>query len=542
MSADKAIRRGIGPASDLKSDVEFDERKIDAIFADVGQCHLPGAAVGIAIGGRPVYRKGFGLANMELPAVLSPTIRMRIGSTTKHFTALAYMLLCEDGRARLDDPIGAYIPELHPIAHHVTVRKLMGHLSGLRDAFDICYQFSGTGQPVTSSDVLSLYRGIDSVNATAGTAWIYNNGGYLMLSVAIERITGQSLEEVLRERILEPVGMYDTMLRRWDTDFVPNSAALHMTNQAGGFEKSYFGKEHSGEGGLVSTVDDMLRWLAHMDAPVVGNAATWQTMKAPQEIANGTSTGYGLGLISGRYRGIGTLWHGGGVMGGNSQMLKVPAVGLDVVVMVNRHDVFGIALANKILDACLPRLEPIRSTADERFVTGTFRSSRTGRVIQLFAKDRQQIASIDGFDYPVVLHEGGVFRTVPWLSHFKQAVTVVGDPEKPVGIRLSDVGNLDEFVPVEPLEKPDIEGIAGVYRSLATGTEATIFDANDGARLSTVGRFGSAVYRLECLGDHIWRAQPIDWMRGGIVSFDRDGRTFRFSSQRTWALTFRRED
>src|SRR6202022_3356579 len=109
--------------------VEFDEKKIDAIFAKVDQCQMPGAAVGIAIGGKPVYRKGFGLASMELPLVLSPSIRMRIYSTAKHFTCLAYMLLCEGGKAGIDDPIGNVLPELHPVTRKVTMRQLMGHVS-----------------------------------------------------------------------------------------------------------------------------------------------------------------------------------------------------------------------------------------------------------------------------------------------------------------------------------------------------------------------------------------------------------------------------
>jgi D-aminopeptidase len=108
---------------------EIDEKRIDAIFAVVDQCHLPGAAVGIAIDGKPVYRKGFGLANMELPFVLSPSVRMRIYSTTKHFACLAYMLLCEEGRAGIDDPIGKYLPELHPVSRNATMRQLMGHTS-----------------------------------------------------------------------------------------------------------------------------------------------------------------------------------------------------------------------------------------------------------------------------------------------------------------------------------------------------------------------------------------------------------------------------
>src|SRR6266404_604031 len=125
----------------LKAAVEFHERKIDTIFAELDVCHKPGAAVGIAIRGKPVYRKGFGLANMELPVVLSPTIRMRIGSTTKQFAALAYMLLCEEGRAGIEDPIGKYLPELHPVTHDVTLRQLLSHVGGLRDVFDISWQF-----------------------------------------------------------------------------------------------------------------------------------------------------------------------------------------------------------------------------------------------------------------------------------------------------------------------------------------------------------------------------------------------------------------
>src|SRR5262249_19681191 len=128
--------------------VSFQEEKIDAIFAEIDQCRLPGAAVGIAIGGRPVYRKGFGLASMELPVVLTPTIRMRIHFTTKHFTCLAYLLSCEDGKAGIDDPIGKFLPELHPVSRGVTMRQLMGHTGGLRDAHDINWQFSGIGRPV----------------------------------------------------------------------------------------------------------------------------------------------------------------------------------------------------------------------------------------------------------------------------------------------------------------------------------------------------------------------------------------------------------
>ena len=192
----------------MRRATEFDERKIDALFADLDQGSGPGAAVGIAIGGKPVYRKGFGLASMELPVVLSPSIRMRIGSTTKHFTALAYMLLCEEGKAGIDDPLGKYLPELHPITRTVTTRQLMTNTSGLRDSCDIRVHLQGKmGRRATRADLVSLYRNIEDVHAAPGSAWIYNNGGWVLLTAVIERLTGQSFEEVMLSRVFEPLGM-----------------------------------------------------------------------------------------------------------------------------------------------------------------------------------------------------------------------------------------------------------------------------------------------------------------------------------------------
>jgi CubicO group peptidase (beta-lactamase class C family) len=131
----------------------FDSTKIDRIFAPLDQCREPGAAVAIAIGGTPVYRRGFGLANMELPILIGPAMRMRIGSITKHVTCLAYMLLCEQGRAGIDDPIEKHVPEIHPIAHGVTMRQLMGHTSGLRDILSISMSVHGTSAVTTDREL-----------------------------------------------------------------------------------------------------------------------------------------------------------------------------------------------------------------------------------------------------------------------------------------------------------------------------------------------------------------------------------------------------
>jgi D-aminopeptidase len=519
--------------------VDINEGRIDAIFAELDQNRLPGAAVGIAIGGKPVYRKGFGLASMELPVVLGPSTRMRIQSTSKHFTCLLFMLLCEEGEARLDDPIGRYIPELHPVAQPITAYQLMTHTSGLFDVHDIRYGLCGTVCEVPTHELISLYRGIDEVNFKPGTGWSYCNGGYGLLSVAIERITDQPLEDAMGERVFKQVGMRDSLLRRFDDGFVSNCATNHMATSDGYKRVPPIGAL-AGNGGIVSTIDDMLRWLAHMDQPVIGSDATWAALQTPAALTNGVSTGYGLGLITEQYRGVEILHHAGGTLGSNSQMLKVPAAGLDIEVMLNRDDVSAVSLVNQILDACLPGLESAGDSSTSS-ASGVFWSPTSGRVIELVATEDQQIARIDGGDLPVVPDSDGVLRPAPGLTFLKQALILVGDPAKPASIRYSDFGNSDELMAVHIDEDPDLTPIVGSYRSDATGTDATIWVADGDARLRTIGPFGRVEYSLVCLAPGIWRVKAgARLSTGGVLSFDQQSAVFRYASSRTRGLTFRR--
>lgn len=517
---------------------EFDPKKIDTLFAPFDQCHLPGAAVAIAIDGVPVYRKGFGLANQSLPVLLSPSIRMRIGSTTKHMTALAFMLLCEEGRAGIDDEIGKYLPELTEASRHVTMRRLLGHTSGLRDVVQISMFMHGMEPRITDAEMLDYYRTIDDVDFAPGESWSYNNGGYLLITAAIERITGQSLDEVLSRKIFRRLGMYDTQLHRWDSEFLPNTAALHMIDGNGGYTKGSMGMELSGAGGVVSTMDDMLRWMRHMDSPVVGSAATWELMKTPQRLANGTFTGYGFGLMVDRYRGMATLAHAGGVVGGNSQMIKVPSARLDISVAVNRADANAIDLANRIIDVCLDGLEPAGAQPEVAAPSGTYLSKRTGRVVEFSTSGEMRFVSVDaGMPMPIVPHRDGNWRLIPMFSLLKQVFRVEGG-----SLRFGDFGNEEELERIEPLAEQQPAGRAGRYRCEAIEVTAHLFEEGGSARLETRGRHGEAQYDLKALTSHVWKAKSrLPFMpMGGIIAFieGRDG--FMLAGDRMRQLRFER--
>lgn len=517
----------------------FDEQKVDEIFSAVDQCRFPGVAVALAIDGAPVYRRGFGLANMELPVLLGPSMRMRIGSTTKHFTALAYMLLCEEGRAGLDDPIGKYVPEMHAVGRDVTMRQLMGHTSGIRDAMAVSMMMDGPFRPTSDKELLAYYEWLDDVDFAPGASWSYNNGGYILLTAAIERITGETLDDILRKRIFEPVGMYDTMLRRRDTDFVPNSATLHFRTPDGRFTRDYMGLEISGAGGIVSTMDDMLRWLRHMDAPVVGSAETWRLMREPHRLANGSFTVYGLGLVANAYRGVATISHGGGVVAGNSQMIKVPSAGLDISIASNRADVSAADLANKIIDLCVEGLEPLPATNALEKRSGVFLSKRSGRVLELLVHGDAQLMALDGAPpLPLTADADGIFK-LPAIMGFILQSFRIGEQT----VLLTDFGSEDVFERIDPTPDATLGAHCGFYRSGATGLALEFAQDADGARLKAHGRYGAVDYQLQPITGTIWKASmkgPFS-MLGGIASFSPDGRV-EWTAGRMKGLRFERAD
>jgi CubicO group peptidase (beta-lactamase class C family) len=370
--------------------IHIDTAKLDALLSPFDRSDAPGFAVGVSVDGRPGYRRGVGMASVELPVVLSPTIRMRIGSTSKHFTVLAVMLLAEAGLLSIDDAPRRHLPELPDWADGMTLRQLRPHTSGMRDSLDLILHSAGAGVPAAADFQVKVLAALDSVNFTPGESWNYNNGGYVLLAEIVARVSGLSFADFLKTRIFQPIGMNDTMLRALDTDLVANSATLHLAAPAGGWTRGVFGVPIGGEGGIVSTVDDMLRWLAHMSAPVVGSLDTWRIMRTPV-----TTHGYGLGLTMGSHRGLAIVHHAGAVMGGSSQMLKVVDPDLDIIVMTNGLGSLAVMkLVDGIIDACLPGLPPVAEDHAGKIVTGTsIRLRQAGASASRRSTERRRSAS-----------------------------------------------------------------------------------------------------------------------------------------------------
>ncbi len=515
-------------------EAKIDSSALDALFAPYDSSHSPGFAVGVALKGKPGYRRGFGMASVELPVTLSPTIRMRIGSTSKHFCVLSAMLLAEAGKLSIDDSPRRFLPELPQWADAITIRQLMAHISGMRDSLDLMLLAAGPGKSAEADDQFRLLASLDSVNFAPGASWNYNNGGYVLLSVIVERLSGMSLADFMRTRIFEPVGMCDTQLRLLDTELLPNSATLHVPNSAGGWTRGIFGPPVAGEGGIVSTVDDMLRWLAHMSNPVVGSAATWSEMRTPH-----ATHGYGLGLTTNDHRGLATVHHAGGVIGGSSQMLKVIDHDLDLILITNGQSALDMYnLVDAIIDACIPGLPAVPTDATIPAFSGTFFSPTTGKVLTLVEHEGKQAMTVGGMTLPARRDADGVISVAILPTDLVVVPARAGDDV--VSLTSHEFGNVDLFDHVEPPLVPDVNLLPGRYESKAAGLSANVTISQDGAlTVALSNKWGNTAYGLMPIGPALWQATAVSsYPMTFTIETDPDG--FRLSNGRTERLRFER--
>jgi len=369
--------------------------QLDALFAPWSRTDAPGLVVGVALKGETLYRRGFGMASLETAVANTPATRMRIGSTSKHFTCLLALLLAEDGKLDIDAPVRTYIPELEGPAGTPTLRQLMQHVGGSRCYLDLGFVGHGMAAPPVGAALRAM---VDQtgLNFTPGEAMIYNNGGYHLLSIAIERVGGAPFEQQLKTRLFDPMGMTATASIPSDHDITPGVATLHTPAPGGKWRRGLFpSDEVKGEGAMVSTIDDMIRWMAHLRTrDRLGGATSWAAMTTPPAHPDGVVGVYGLGLMIETYRGLNIVHHAGGVIGGTCQMLTLPDQDLDVIVIANGAPAANVVrLAEQVVDIVLadqvgPEAPKVMAEPNQA-LKGPWRSRESGVLYNLVEEEGQ---------------------------------------------------------------------------------------------------------------------------------------------------------
>jgi CubicO group peptidase (beta-lactamase class C family) len=386
--------------------------RLDALFAPFARSDAPGLAVGVMFKGEIAYRKGFGMASLEHYTANTPGTLMRIGSTTKHMTALLALLLAEDGKLDLDVPIRTYLPELIGPAGDPSIRLLLEHRGGSRCYLDLGFIAHGAAAPTAGYGVKVL-TGQTGKNFDLARSMIYNNGGYHLASHAIARAGGAPIALQMKARLFDPLGMRDTRLLVSDHVIVPGMATLHVPDPGGGWRRGLFPSEEVlGEGGVVSTVDDMMTWMRHLKSRnVFGAPSSWAQLFEKPRYAYGEESVYALGMMVASYRGRPQTHHAGGVVGGVSQMALFPEDDLEVVILCNGAPADPVALAERVadilLDGSLAPAPEMLSAASHRAVLGHWWSKADGMIYGLHDEEGMLKLSLCMLPRPLSLAPDG---------------------------------------------------------------------------------------------------------------------------------------
>lgn len=341
------------------------EPQVDRVFQQWSSGDTPGCAVGVSRDGRTVLAKAYGMADLEHGVPNTPASIFEAGSVSKQFTAAAIMLLAQGGALSLDDDVRRYVPELPDYGTPVTIRHMITHTSGLRDWGSVA-AVAGWGRSVRTHthdhvvDILSRQRGL---NFTPGAEYSYSNSGYNLLAVIVDRVSGMPFAEFSRRNIFEPLGMKDTQWRDDYTRIVPGRTTAYAA-AGGGYVIDRPIENVHGNGGLLTTVADLLTWNEALAAGRIGGAALVAEMHRQGVLNDGSSIDYAGGLVISTYRGVAEVSHTGATSGYRAFLARYPDQRLGVAVLCNAGNVNPGTVGHLVAEAFLgDAVQPVTASA-----------------------------------------------------------------------------------------------------------------------------------------------------------------------------------
>jgi CubicO group peptidase (beta-lactamase class C family) len=339
-----------------------ESRRVDALFADVDPQRQPGCSAGVIHRGEFLHRAGYGAASLDYGVPLSSHSVFRIASISKQFTAMAILLLEEEGRLSLDDDVRKHLPQLVDYGHRVTLRQMLLHTSGMSDyEGDESVVFAnmqgekfrwGNEDYLTVSEFLGRLATVP-LRTPPETEYRYSNSAYFLLGQVVEAASGESLHDYAQRRIFEPLQMRQTLFNDNANRVIPNRATGYHKNVDGEYEVYETNLDWVGDGGVYTSIDDFIRWDRNFYRNTLGKGlqSLIVEMERPSALEN-----YGLGLEIGDWQGLRTVQHSGSWVAFNTFYARIPELELSVVVFCNTEEIDAESVSGKILEIYGPRI------------------------------------------------------------------------------------------------------------------------------------------------------------------------------------------
>jgi CubicO group peptidase (beta-lactamase class C family) len=369
---------------------------IDSVFAPWNRTDGPGCTVGVEHEGRRVTR-AYGMADLEDRIALTPESVIETGSVAKQFTSAVLLLLERQGKLSLDDDIRKHLPEVPDFGKPITIRHLLHHTSGLRDQWGLlAIQGFPPGREVhTFGRILDLVSRQRRLNFPPGEEYLYSNTGYALSAVIATRAGGKPFAELSRELLFEPLGMHAT---QWRDDYrrvVPGRGIAYRREGGAWVQDMPFTMVH-GNGGLLTTVGDLLAWNAALTAGTIpGGPEVVRALETRGRLNDGSEIGYALGLGVGTYRGMRQVSHGGATAGYRTFLTRLPERSLSIAVLCNAASANPQGDAQRVVDRVLglsgdpaPPSPAVAIAPDELApLAGRYRDSTSDQMLTVTARD-----------------------------------------------------------------------------------------------------------------------------------------------------------
>jgi CubicO group peptidase (beta-lactamase class C family) len=310
-------------------------KAIDRIASeDIDKKKVASYAVGVMKDGRLILARGYGFADLENEVPATAETVYRLGSITKQFTAMAILQLAEQGKLSVDDELTKFLPDYPLAGHKVTVHQLLNHTSGIRSYTSQKDFFKRARGDFSHDELLALFKN-EPFDFDPGTKWLYNNSGYYLLGMIVEKASGQSYEKYLDEHIFRPVGMSATryghlrpLIRHRAMGYKPSSGNL--------INDDPISMDAPGAAGaLVSTVLDLIKWHQALEAGDLLSSASYEALYRATTLSDGKTQQYGYGWGLGELASHRKLSHGGGINGFSTMIARYPDDRLAVIVLAN---------------------------------------------------------------------------------------------------------------------------------------------------------------------------------------------------------------
>ena len=513
------------------------EQKVDAVFA-AWTATTPGCTVGVSSAGKIVLEKAYGMADLEHDVRNVPDTIFEAGSVSKQFTAAAVLLLAREGRLSLDDPVRKYIPELPDYGKPLLVRHMLNHTSGLRDWGEVegIAGWPRTTRVYTHAHVLDIVSRQRALNFEPGTNWSYSNTSYNLAAIIVARVSGQPFAQFCRTRIFDPLGMMRTS---WRDDFkrIVKGRAIAYEGGKDGYRQDMPFENVHGNGGLLTTVGDLLRWNENFFTPKVGDQEFLRIEQEPGRFNDGRQHDYALGLYIRNYKGLREVSHSGSTAGYRAYLTRYPDQRISVAVLCNvtggQAERYAHAVADIYLAGTITASAPagVKITAEQAAgVAGMYRNVQTGTV-QAVVADKETVRAGSG---PALIPLSA--------SRFTPAAggrTYEFDGKGRLRV-VAGNGTSETYERVEPAKPTaaELQALAGAYAS--DEAEVTLNVIVEGGELKATRRPDTKV-TLRPLYKDAFAAPSL-----GTILFRRDnqGRVDGLSvvQDRVWDLRFTRQE